>query len=380
MFNLQILEDPSTAWAYLRRVVEASHPVVNSLLDTGLPVSEVAMAIAEANPRLPRELLEATQARRAVDPRPDMECASRRGWRLITRESPEWPESFGSAFVTQELNVHSLNSAVRGLRFAPFAVYVAGPGDLSTLARHSVTMVGTRAATRYGSEVAAEWSGQFAAHGLTIISGGAEGVDACAHHSALSRRSPTVAVMAGSLDRPYPKKHYELFRQIVDSGGALVSEYPPDTAPARHRFLTRNRLAAALGGATVVVEAALRSGALNTLNWANSMNKPTFAVPGPVTTVGSQGCLKAIQEQRAQLARTAAEIIEVLQGTQLSLELSGPSLSWEQTAIIDATLRPVEVEEIHRDTGLPMAIVVRQLRTLSSMGLVRRVGNQWQRV
>ena len=122
-----------------------------------------------------------------------------------------------------------------------------------------------------------------------MVSGGAYGIDGVAHRATLSAEGLTVAVLAGGIDVPYPAGHAALLRRISEQG-AVVSEYPPGVRPARYRFLTRNRLVAALSGATVVVEAGLRSGAANTAAWATSMGRPVCAVPGPVTSSASAGC------------------------------------------------------------------------------------------
>ena len=387
-----VLDDPAMAWIYLRRVIEASHLIINQLLDTGLPVTDIAHSIREAHPRLPDSLRSVTDARRGWDPRRDAELADRAGWRLITSADPHWPVHFTQPFATMELNIQHLNSSIRGLRHAPFAVWAKGPGKLAELTKCAITVVGTRDISRYGQQVAGQWASDFASQGYTVVSGGADGVDAACHRAALAAGTPTIVVMAGSLDKPYPARNIRMFDQIVEAGGLVMSEYPPGTAPARHRFLTRNRLAASLGGATVVMEAALRSGALNTLNWANAMSKPTFAVPGQVTSVVAQGCLKAIQDQKAQLARVPADVTGALDaaiGMQLELNMdrdSGPSLGWEETAVFDATglhatgSAEGTAEAIQVDTGLPMPRVIRHLRTLENAGMVKRVGSKWLKV
>lgn len=388
-FPARILDDPHLAWVYLRRVVEASHPIIPQLFDAELSVSDLAHSIKEGDSRLPKSLLDATRARCEQDPRPDAEKAAQLGWRLITRDSDEWPQSFEQSFATLELNLQHVNSNIRGLRYAPFAVWAKGTGNLGKLATAAVTMVGTRGVSRYGEQVAMQWSQDFATQGYTLISGGAEGVDTAVHREALQQGGATMVVMAGSMDRMYPAQNKKLFERIAASGGVLLSEYPPGTAPARHRFLTRNRLAASLGRATVVVEAALRSGALNTLNWANAMGKATFAVPGPVTSAASQGCLKAIQEQRATLARVPMDVSAALGAQQLEIPMEqaeGPQLGWEETAVFDAAAlnesdeHEGTAEAIQKDTGLPMPMVIRHLRTLSSKGLVKRVGKKWLKV
>src|SRR5699024_12191788 len=150
-----------------------------------------------------------------------------------------------------------------------------------------------------------------AKHQWTIVSGGALGVDTVAHGAALEMQTPTVAVAACGIDYDYPARNAPLFERIARTG-TIVSEFAPGTTPQRHRFLSRNRLVAAMTAGTVVVEAAFRSGALNTLNWAEALGTVTMAVPGPITNAGSLGCHQRIQENRAQLVTCGAEIRELI--------------------------------------------------------------------
>ncbi|MGA8047197.1 MAG: DNA-processing protein DprA, partial [Dermatophilaceae bacterium] len=147
--------------------------------------------------------------------------------------------------------------------------------------------------------------------GFAIISGGAFGIDAAAHRGALAVDGVTVAVMAGGIDRLYPASHSTLLGEIARSG-ALVTEQPPGTAPIGSRFLGRNRLIAALGCGTVVVEASLRSGSLNTAGHAQTINRPVAVVPGPVTSMQSAGCHHFVRERGAELVTDAAEVAELV--------------------------------------------------------------------
>ena len=197
---------------------------------------------------------------------------------------------------------------------------------------------------------------------------------------------------------------------MVNSGSLIIGEYAPGTSAARHRFLTRNRLAAALGKGTVMVEAPVRSGAINTMNWAESMLKPTLAVPGPVDTAASQGTLLRIQEGRAQMAITSQDILDAVEplGRQLELDVCtsggsetnrgegrgpeggfgqrgiGPKLSWQETAVFDAA--GIENDDsgsltkIQRDTGLDGVLVMKLVRDLETMGLLRRKADRWVKV
>src|SRR5581483_2905197 len=147
--------------------------------------------------------------------------------------------------------------------------------------------------------------------GWAVISGGAYGIDAAAHRGALAAEAVTIAVLACGADYPYPASHADLFAAIC-AQGLVMSEWPPGCRPARTRFLTRNRVIAALSNGTVIVEAGERSGALNTARHAADLGKPLMAVPGPVTSAQSAGCHRILREWGATCVTRAADVIEML--------------------------------------------------------------------
>lgn len=169
-------------------------------------------------------------------------------------------------------------------------------------------MVGARAATAYGKHVATCIAADLAGRGWAIVSGGAYGIDAAAHHGALTAGGVTIAVLACGPDVSYPRAHAGLLEGIAASG-AVISECPPGCTPSRRRFLARNRIIAALARGTVIVEAAERSGALATARHASDLTRPLMAIPGPGTSMTSAGCDALIRDQRAACVTTAAEII-----------------------------------------------------------------------
>ncbi len=171
----------------------------------------------------------------------------------------------------------------------PLALWVKGAAEVTTTAVRSVAIVGSRASTAYGEHVTAELAYGLASREVDVVSGGAYGIDAVAHRSALAAGGGTVIVSAGGLDRPYPAGNASLYDRVGETG-LLVSESPPGSAPQRHRFLSRNRLIAALSSATIVVEAAARSGALNTARHCQVLGRSLMVVPGPVTSPMSAGC------------------------------------------------------------------------------------------
>jgi len=214
----------------------------------------------------------------------------------------EWPEQL------QDL---SWCNPVNRKGGVPPGLWLRGPGRLADLVSRSVAVVGSRASTNYGSGVAADLGADLADAGVTVVSGGAFGIDAAAHRGALSVHGPTVAVLANGLDTPYPAGNAALLGWIAKDH-LLVSELPPGATPTRVRFLARNRLIAALSQGTVVVEAALRSGARNTATWALECNRPLMAVPGPVHSTMSAAPHLMIREGRASLVTGAADVLDLV--------------------------------------------------------------------
>jgi DNA processing protein len=228
-------------------------------------------------------------------PRQDQVRAFREsGIRLIAPGDPEWPGQLADLGDDQ-----------------PYALWLRGSADLRFSCLRSVAIVGSRAATAYGSYVAAEFAGSVAARGWAVVSGGAFGVDAAAHRAALGADGVTVAVLACGVDVPYPSAHAELF-DAVAAQGVLVSEWPPGRHVSRLRFLVRNRVIAALATGTLVIEAGQRSGALNTARHARDLRRRLMAVPGPVTSDLSAGCHHILREWQGVLVTSAAEVTEHL--------------------------------------------------------------------
>lgn len=258
------------------------------------------------------------------------------GARLLLPGDPEWPESI------DDLGEH-----------APVLLWVRGDvGRLSMTER--VSIVGARAASAYGESVASEFAGDLAASGTLVVSGGAYGIDGAAHRAALGVGGGTVAFLAGGVDRAYPAGHQQLFERIR-STGAMVSELPCGAAPTKWRFLARNRLIAALGMATVVVEAGWRSGSLNTAGHAAALGRPLGAVPGPVTSAASAGCHRLLREYDARCVTSTEEVRELL-GIDATRAGGGGAarVDPDQTRLIDAmsTRTPRSAAELARIAGL----------------------------
>ncbi|HEY0166926.1 MAG TPA: DNA-processing protein DprA [Jatrophihabitans sp.] len=393
-------EQLQLAGAYLSRVAEpASLPLWMFVQRHGYLAAAAAVRAGEA----PAEVASCTEARRtAADPEVDLQAAQRNGIRLLTPADEDWPHfAFAALQATAQRRVAQWQAGVRarperGEPIPPLALWVRGAGDLGAVGFHSVAVVGSRAATAYGEHIASEFSYGLAQRDVVIVSGGAYGIDAAAHRGALAAGGCSVLVSAGGLDRPYPSGHRHLYDRTAEQG-LLVSERPPGSAPHRQRFLSRNRLIAAFGAATLVVEAAHRSGALNSAGHARDLGRPVLAVPGPVTSAMSAGCHRLIQrdEEPARLVTSVAEVLAYCGSAELSTELSAEpeaeadrasgasgQASWQRAYdSLDAVDRSVldgfpgrrgsvTEAELSRLSGQPISQVIAALPVLQSLGLI----------
>ena len=209
---------------------------------------------------------------------------------FLTPHSPDWPV------------------ALNDLNALPIGLVVKG--DLSALADRSLAIVGTRNPTPYGIRIAGDFAAGFVDREWSIVSGGAYGIDSAAHKGALIAEGRTIAVLAAGVDVAYPAGNARLFAEIVENG-ALVSEVLPGAHAIPSRFLTRNRIIAALSQATLVVEAAFRSGSLRTARDAAELMRPVMAIPGPINAPTSEGCHRLIGERAAEIVTSVADAIEL---------------------------------------------------------------------
>ena len=177
--------------------------------------------------------------------------------------------------------------------------------------RRSISIVGTRNPTPYGVRVASEMAANFVDREWVVVSGGAYGIDSAAHKGALIAEGETIAVLASGLDVIYPAGNGRLFAEIAENG-LLISEYMPGTPALPHRFLNRNRLIAALGLGTMVVEAAFRSGALRTASDAQTLHRIVMAIPGPINSPLSEGCHRLIGEGGAVICTGVNDALELM--------------------------------------------------------------------
>jgi DNA processing protein len=328
------------------------------------------------------------------DPASDLEVAGGCGARLVCPGDEEWPACLddlaGVLGLSRRGASATYGSGAGGDPIrnggVPLALWARGRGHLSDLCARSVALVGSRAATAYGTEVAGDIAYSVASRGVSIVSGAAYGVDGAAHRGALGAGAPTVAVLACGVDVSYPRGHATLLQRVVDDG-LVLSEVPPGTSPSRIRFLVRNRLIAALGRGTVVVEAALRSGALNTARWAEQLLRPVMGVPGPVTSAMSAGVHQLIRDGIACLVTDGDEVLETVSemGEHLAPVRAGETrprdhLDELTMRVLEAVpaVRAVGTDRIARTAGLPVHEVQVKLGRLLLQDFVEQCGQQWR--
>ena len=243
---------------------------------------------------------------------------------------------------------------LRSIHDPPVGLFVRGGAPLELLARSAVAVVGARACSGYGASVARGLGREIAAAGLVVVSGLARGIDGEAHRGALDAGGATVAVLGCGIDRDYPAAHADLARRIAESG-LIVSEYAPGVEPAPWRFPARNRIVAGLAGATVVVEARERSGALITADLALEEGREVFAVPGEITSALSAGTNGLLKLGAAPLTSAA----------DLGVEPAPPEIDSPLLELLPAT-----ADELVRRTGRDAAEIARELVELELAGRV----------
>ncbi len=315
----------------------------------------------------------------AADPDQIMRAAERVSARFIVPGDPEWPPQLS--------DLMALESAVGDRRAGePLGLWVRGPLALASVVDTSVAVVGARASTDYGNHVSGSLAAGCAARGWSIVSGGAYGIDAAAHRGALAVQGTTVAVLASGIDRLYPVGHGGLLDEVARTG-LLVSEAAPGCPPSRSRFLVRNRLIAALSRGTVVVEAALRSGSLNTARWARDLSRALMGVPGPVTSMLSAGVHEMLRQPESVLVTDADEVLELVApiGSAPAPVKQGPvgerdTLDEVTRRLLEAVpkVAPAPVASISNHAGMAPADALAQLARLVERGLVIRVGGGWR--
>jgi len=287
----------------------------------------------------------------------EMEKLDRYGVRVLTFHDPAYP------------------SRLKEIYDYPPIIYIRGsllPQDEWCLA-----VVGTRRATVYGRQVTEEIATDLAKSGITIVSGLAKGIDSIAHRSALEAGGRSIAVFASGLDIVYPAENATLARDIIQHG-AIISEHPLGTRPRADNFPRRNRIMSGLSLGVLVVEADETSGAMITARLALEQNREVFAVPGSILSPASHGTNRLIQEG-AKLVRNYTDILEELNLTavaqQMEIKEVIPASDTETLLLKQLSAEPTHIDEVCRNTSLPMSTISSTLAMMELKGLVKQVGN-----
>jgi DNA processing protein len=326
---------------------------------------------------------------RAAD---DLAEARRIGARLVTPEDREWPDealrAMQVAYDRERPDRRRAGSSADTVELTPpLALWALGAPSLDAAFARAVSVVGSRSATPYGSSVAGTFAHALVGRNWAVVSGGAFGIDAAAHRGALAGAGLTVSIVAGGLSHPYPRAHESLFARIARDG-LMVSEFPPDATPQRHRFLVRNRLVAGLAAGVVVVEAGLRSGSLATARQALRMGRVVMGVPGPVTSHESAGVHELLRsEPEAMLVTRPVEVIEAVGafGDDLGDRQQAPSdprdrLEPLARQVLDGlpVVGVASADRIAVTCGVPALDVLRCLPGLELKGFVEATPAGWQ--
>ena len=282
-------------------------------------------------------------------------------------------ESIGAV---RKLRRRELPELLRQIHDPPPTLFLRGAAEVEVLGGPAVAIVGARACSTYGAQVARMLGRELAASGLVVVSGLARGVDGEAHRGALDAGGVTVAVLGCGIDRDYPAAHTELARRICERG-LVVSEYEPGVEPAPWRFPARNRIIAGLTAATVIVEARERSGALITADFALEDGREVFAVPGEITSMLSTGTNRLLRQGATPL--TSTEDVLELFGLSPGQRPPAPTLSIVAAKLIERLADgAVSADELARATELEPGRLAAGLAELELAGLVAEAEGRYR--
>jgi DNA processing protein len=300
---------------------------------------------------------------------------------LVTLRQKTTPAQLAARISELHISTLTLQDAdypdnLREIADPPPVLFVRGtlvPAD-----SQAVALVGTRRATVYGIAVAERLATDLVAHGITVISGLARGIDTAAHHASVSAAGRTIGVLANGLDTVYPPQNRQLARDILAGHGALVSEFPPGTPPDAINFPRRNRIIAGLSRATVIIEAGERSGALITADFALEQGREVLCVPGPIlspTSAGSNDLLK----QGATPVTSVDDILAALDldiGQNADVARRVPKLADQESSVWEALgADPRHIDDLARSLGRGAGEISATLAMLELNGMARQVGN-----
>ncbi|MGB3413313.1 MAG: DNA-processing protein DprA [Microbacteriaceae bacterium] len=342
---IQVRNDPVLFFSYLPTELSAE-------LKVRLNEGELQNAIQRWLPRLNQ-----TASERAL------EHGALLGAKMLCAEGSFWPQGL------EDLGRHQ-----------PMVLWMRGNPQLLGRVNRSVALVGSRAASGYGEQVAMELATGLDNLGYEILSGGAYGIDGMAHRAALANDSSTTAIFAGGVDRLYPTGHEQLLQGIIRNG-LVLAESPPGTSPTKWRFLQRNRLIAALSSATIVIEAGFRSGSLNTAGHAQQLGRALGAVPGPITSASSAGCHRLFREYGAECIVSVETAAELLGASVPGREQQDELLSRDELRVLDGLSSTIGhgLGELAALIGMGLGELQSLLGLLELQGLAIRKQDLWMK-
>lgn len=266
---------------------------------------------------------------------------------------------------------------------APKQLYYKGTWD-NEIFENCLAVVGSRRMTTYGKQVAERIVGEAAAAGLTIVSGFMYGIDAQAHKAALSVGGRTIAVMPCGIDLIHPEYQQDLYMEILNNKGLVISEYEGDMQPSNWTYPRRNRIVAGLSKAALIIEAGEKSGSLITANWAKKFKRKVFVVPGPITSENSKGIMQLIKEG-AEVVSSAEEILREYgfssrftpEGPYASQKNRNSLGSLEKQIIEQLQKEPLETDALVRTFGIPVSKLGTTLSLMQLRGLIKQEGNKY---
>ncbi len=295
-------QDTLLAWLALNRIPEMGPVSQHKLLrDIG-----GMQALLKSKPAALQDVLSPVQQRLWLD-----FCARKPDSELLQHALRDHERALAAGAQLLHCEDNNYPQLLLQTHAAPTLLYVKG--DLQSLHLPQLAVVGSRNASASGLELAREFSAALAQHGLAITSGLALGIDGAAHRGALDSHGKTLAAIATGIDDIYPRRHEKLAAEIIASGGAIITEFAPATAPNAQHFPRRNRIISGLSLGTLVIEASLQSGSLITARYALDQGREVFALPGSVRSVFHRGC-HALIRQGAKLVETTQDILDELGG------------------------------------------------------------------
>lgn len=310
-----------------------------------------------------KKIEEFLEVKKNVIPEALLENIVKKEIKIITREDVDYP------FLLSQ--IHS----------APQVLYMKGSLDTCNLDR-ALAVVGSRKASHYAIEILNKLISDLRGSGITIVSGMALGVDACAHWAAINNNLPTIAVLGSGFDKLYPKQNVDLFNKIIDGHGAVLTEFYPEAEPISWRFPMRNRIVSGLCKGTLVAEAGLKSGALITARLTLEQNRDLLCLPGLVTNPNTHGTHQLIKEGAA-LVTNSEDILSEL-GWHATPDIAKENKKNFQPNVVDnekilydiLTLEPLSIDEILNQTNLNIGDLMITLTTLELKGLIKQIAGE----